>query len=237
MGEKSEHTQGPWNWHTNIGLNATKPESIHGPKGEIVLSWFREYGSPCDSGNTVTSVSDANARLIIAAPETAAERDRLKEENAEMLEALEHLLIDAIILSDDYLSTFSRKQDHETVQGWDIGRWRELAQQRKKPAPQSPRRKEGDMGENEIEPTSTEKGWLSMMRYNRLCPRKEILWKRSFGRIKVQFNWRSKKNLLGRFGGGWNWELGFQAGGRTVIFSLLICMVRISLKKKKAKGE
>jgi hypothetical protein len=35
--------------------------------------------------------NDANARLIAAAPETAAERDRLKEVNAELLAALKAL--------------------------------------------------------------------------------------------------------------------------------------------------
>lgn len=34
----------------------------------------------------------ADAALIVAAPETAIERDRLKEINAEMLHALEYLL-------------------------------------------------------------------------------------------------------------------------------------------------
>ncbi len=38
---------------------------------------------------------EANARLIAAAPETAAERDRLREINAELLAALD-LLVDAI---------------------------------------------------------------------------------------------------------------------------------------------
>lgn len=36
-------------------------------------------------------MSDANARLIATAPETAAERDRLKEVNAELLKALRSL--------------------------------------------------------------------------------------------------------------------------------------------------
>ena len=36
----------------------------------------------------------ANARLIAAAPETAAERDRLKEINADLLEALEFFIDD-----------------------------------------------------------------------------------------------------------------------------------------------
>jgi hypothetical protein len=46
------------------------------------------------------------------------------------------------------------------------------------------------------------------------------------------YNRRSKDNLWGRFGGGWNWELGFQAGGRTVIVNLLVASVRIERKRK-----
>lgn len=37
---------------------------------------------------------NANARLIAAAPETAAERDKLKSINAELLEALQNIVID-----------------------------------------------------------------------------------------------------------------------------------------------
>lgn len=35
--------------------------------------------------------------------------------------------------------------------------------------------------------------------------------------------------IMGRFGGGWNWKLGIQAGGRTVLISLLIMEISISL--------
>jgi hypothetical protein len=37
---------------------------------------------------------DANARLIAAAPETAAERDHLRKVNAELLEALERIKVE-----------------------------------------------------------------------------------------------------------------------------------------------
>lgn len=49
-----------------------------------------------DTGKTVARTDTAErARLIAAAPETAAERDRLREINAEMLEVLEALLEEA----------------------------------------------------------------------------------------------------------------------------------------------
>ncbi len=54
-------------------------------------------------------------------------------------------------------------------------------------------------------------------------------------RIKAdRWPWQQNKRSLfmGRFGGGWNWNLGFQAGGRTIILNLLWGSVRISWGKK-----
>jgi hypothetical protein len=48
------------------------------------------------------------------------------------------------------------------------------------------------------------------------------------GRLKTVFTVRGSDGVMGRFGGGWNWKLGFQAGGRTVIFSLLVAELRVS---------
>ena len=53
-----------------------------------------------------------------------------------------------------------------------------------------------------------------------------------FGRLKITFQWRNKDNLFGRFGGGWNWELGFQLGMNTLIINLLVCCIRFDIKKK-----
>lgn len=52
-------------------------------------------------------------------------------------------------------------------------------------------------------------------------------------RLKGNFTIRSKSNSWGRFGGGWNWKLGFQAGGSTIIISLLIAELRINRYKLK----
>lgn len=46
-------------------------------------------------------------------------------------------------------------------------------------------------------------------------------------RIRLGLEWRSKKSFMGRFGGGWNWKVGIDAGGTTVIFNLLIFYIRI----------
>jgi hypothetical protein len=55
---------------------------------------------------------------------------------------------------------------------------------------------------------------------------------RRVGRVKFVFNWRAAPGPLGRFGGGWNWSLGFQAGGRTVMLNLLVAMLRVSWHKE-----
>jgi hypothetical protein len=54
---------------------------------------------------------------------------------------------------------------------------------------------------------------------------------RILGPIQIRFSYRSANSFMGRFGGGWNWKLGFQAGGSTVILSLLIAELSISRRK------
>lgn len=52
-----------------------------------------------------------------------------------------------------------------------------------------------------------------------------------FGR-RVTFEWRSGKSPMGRFGGGWNWKVGVQVGGSSVILNLFVCMLRIEFRKR-----
>jgi hypothetical protein len=81
--------------------------------------------------------------------------------------------------------------------------------------------------------TKEEQGWLGIMRLNQSWPKQEIRRSWQIGRLSVGFVWKSRKNLMGRFGGGWNWRIGIQAGSwRSVIVSLLICSVRINIRKK-----
>ena len=71
-----EHTPGPWS----------------------VVKWGDGRYSVDSGPNTIATLNDnghetlANAHLIEAAPETAAERDRLRAQNADLLVALEGLL-------------------------------------------------------------------------------------------------------------------------------------------------
>lgn len=84
-----KHTPGPWkSSHRGDGMIAVyaerdtkKPICVFHDEGGEFPKYFNE------------KKAEANARLIAAAPETAAERDRLKEINAELLAALEKLAI------------------------------------------------------------------------------------------------------------------------------------------------
>ena len=72
--ETSKHTPGPWRIRQSYADQT-----------------YTHVYSDTDDRIACTR-SEANARLIAAAPETAAERDRLKEINAELLAALETLV-------------------------------------------------------------------------------------------------------------------------------------------------
>lgn len=72
----ARHTPGPWH---------VQP-SDH-PGGLLIKPIPGQVVAQCDE----VPEMEANASLIAAAPETAAERDRLKAINAEMLEALKAL--------------------------------------------------------------------------------------------------------------------------------------------------
>lgn len=58
-------------------------------------------------------------------------------------------------------------------------------------------------------------------------------WNPFSSRLRIKFSWRSKKCMWGRFGGGWQWALGFESASTCIIFNLLICHVRVSWYKEK----
>jgi hypothetical protein len=81
----SEHAPGPWHYggFTNIYAYHQGPHGfLHSRVVSLVPAAELEGGE---------DERRANARLIAAAPETAAERDRLREVNAELLAALKTL--------------------------------------------------------------------------------------------------------------------------------------------------
>lgn len=91
MSENAEHTPGPWSFdednqgvsfEPSWGLLDSRLSSLHVHVSSSA-SYDKEY---------TEKIAKANARLIAAAPETLAERDRLREVNKGLLEALEKLV-------------------------------------------------------------------------------------------------------------------------------------------------
>ena len=85
------HTPGPWEW---IDWFDARPGATLQGWGALVSSKKTVLSPDSYSWDGIhnrqyfVQCSKANARLIAAAPETAAERDKLKAINAELLDAL-----------------------------------------------------------------------------------------------------------------------------------------------------
>lgn len=60
-----------------------------------------------------------------------------------------------------------------------------------------------------------------------MAKRTEICWKRRVGRWHLKLLWKRRDVYMGRFGGGWNWSLGFQLGASTLILNCLVFSIRI----------
>lgn len=73
--------------------------------------------------------------------------------------------------------------------------------------------------------------YLWVIRKNQETPIQGVHKEWKFNRWKIQYSCRLKSNLWGRFGGGWNWKLGFMAGGSTLVISLLVAEITISRLK------
>lgn len=80
-----------------------------------------------------------------------------------------------------------------------------------------------------------QKGILAIVEMNKNEKRKEIKKTVIIGRLRVTFHWQSKKSFWGRFGGGWNWILGFEASGSTLILNLLVCSLRFYIAKAEGR--
>lgn len=55
--------------------------------------------------------------------------------------------------------------------------------------------------------------------------------------MKISIRHKSAKSYMGRFGGGWNWNLGFQAGGHELILNLLVFSIRFDFENEKATKD
>jgi hypothetical protein len=53
------------------------------------------------------------------------------------------------------------------------------------------------------------------------------------GKYKFAYERRDKSGVMGRFGGGWQYKLGIDIGGSTVILNLLVATLRIDHEKDK----
>ena len=89
---------------------------------------------------------------------------------------------------------------------------------------------------NEKELTSLENFYIGIIRYNQSNPIDYVYrWGVVlFRQIKIEIEQRSKKSLWGRFGGGWNWQLGFEVGRTSILIHYLVGTVRI---KRLKRGE
>lgn len=54
------------------------------------------------------------------------------------------------------------------------------------------------------------------------------IWTKPFS---INVHWRHPHYSFGRFGGGWNWELGFQWGGGTLLINCLTFTIRINIDR------
>ena len=85
-----------------------------------------------------------------------------------------------------------------------------------------------------------ERAYLNIIRADKILEAQEVFnksritheWK-PFSPLRIVFTWKSSKCLWGRFGGGWQWAVGFEASRNAIIFNLLICSISISWYKKK----
>ena len=81
--------------------------------------------------------------------------------------------------------------------------------------------------------TDREKRILAICKLQELEKRTEINRKWDWGRIHFHFHWQSPDSFMGRFGGGWQWKIGIQAGKTNCIFNLLVCSLRVSWREMK----
>ena len=82
--------------------------------------------------------------------------------------------------------------------------------------------------------SAEERGLIAIARMNKLEKTLEVKKTWKLGRLSITYNWRSKKNLWGRFGGGWNWIVGVEIGSTTTIVNLLVFSLRFYVKPREA---
>lgn len=81
------------------------------------------------------------------------------------------------------------------------------------------------------------KGILAICALNKLEKRREIHKRFTIGKLIISFRWQSSKSLWGRFGGGWQWALGFEASKSTLLLNCLIFSLMIWRQSKRRVSE
>lgn len=76
------------------------------------------------------------------------------------------------------------------------------------------------------------RGILAICALNKLEKKREIRKKFKIGNILVSFHWGDKTSMWGRFGGGWQWALGFEVSNRTLLLNCLVFSLMVSIKRK-----
>ncbi|MGI9485438.1 MAG: hypothetical protein ACR2RF_06060 [Geminicoccaceae bacterium] len=101
----SGHTPAPWSWHESSWWGGYS--GLYGPNGEDIV-----VPQTCNDGDTGAAwfeeITDEDRDLIAAAPETAAELERVREINAELVGALKRAerLIDEALPKFDWGKSF-----------------------------------------------------------------------------------------------------------------------------------
>lgn len=70
-------------------------------------------------------------------------------------------------------------------------------------------------------------GILAICALNKLEKEREFYKRIRLGNLNISVSWRSSKHLWGRFGGGWQWALGFEVAKRTLNLNCLVFSIMI----------
>lgn len=77
---------------------------------------------------------------------------------------------------------------------------------------------------------------IDKVRENKAEKNRKIRKEWNWGRLQIDFVWNSRHSRNGRFGGGYNWKLGIEAGSwRSPEFLLFICRLGFYFKPKEVK--
>lgn len=83
----------------------------------------------------------------------------------------------------------------------------------------------------DIIPQAEQNGILALCALNKPERERKVYKKIKLGKLNISLDWRSSKCLWGRFGGGWQWALGFETSKRTLLLNCLVFSIMIWREK------